>query len=393
MMRAGQWLLAMFLGAALATVSFVAGAVWSGRAAVPGAAPASVVPAGLATAARLVQPRGDLAADEKATITLFEASSPSVVYITTLAVQQDLFSMNQMEIPRGSGSGFVWDRAGHVVTNFHVVLDADAAQVTLADHSTWPARLVGQAPEKDIAVLKIAAPAARLRPIPIGSSDDLRVGQKVFAIGNPFGFDQSLTTGIISALGREITAVTGTPIRDVIQTDAAINPGNSGGPLLDSSGRVIGVDTAIYSPSGASAGIGFAIPVHSVQWVVPELIAHGRIERPALGVELAPDPLVRRLGLTGALVLRVEAGTGAARAGLRSTRRDLLGRWQLGDTIVAVDGKPVDTSADLNLVLEQKRPGDTVRVTLLRDGRRLDAQVKLGPGRETAAAAEGRETE
>ncbi|RME12519.1 MAG: 2-alkenal reductase, partial [Bacteroidetes bacterium] len=238
-----------------------------------------------------------LAELERATISLFENAAPSVAYITTSKLQRDFWTYDVYEIPAGSGSGFVWDKKGHIITNFHVIEDASKAQVTLADHSTWDAEYVGGAPEKDLAVLKIKAPAKLLNPIPVGSSDNLMVGQSVFAIGNPFGLDQTLTTGVISALGREIKAADGTPIRGVIQTDAAINPGNSGGPLLNSSGSLIGVNTAIYSPSGASAGIGFSIPVDEVRWVVPELIKNGKIIRPSLGIDYASQTTARRLGV------------------------------------------------------------------------------------------------
>jgi S1-C subfamily serine protease len=327
-----------------------------------------------------VAPRGDLDADEKENIALFERASPAVVFITSIAVRQDAFSLDSTEIPQGSGSGFVWDAQGHVVTNYHVVAGADVARVTLADQSSWDARLVGWAPEKDVAVLKIDAPVARLHPLPLGTSEDLRVGQKVFAIGNPFGLDQTLTTGIISALGREIQSMSNVPIRDVIQTDAAINPGNSGGPLLDSAGRLIGINAAIYSPSGASAGIGFAIPAHSVEWAVPDLIQYGRIQRPSLGVESAPDTLMRRLGLEGAMIYRVTRGSGADRAGLRGLQRDVLGRVRLGDVILTLDGQPVQSGGDLLLALEGKKAGQTVRVGLLRDGRKTEVEVKLdGP--------------
>ncbi|MGH7811140.1 MAG: S1C family serine protease, partial [Candidatus Binatia bacterium] len=236
-------------------------------------------------APRAVSPRGELMAGEKSIITLFKQASPAVVNITTLGVERDLITLNQYQIPQGTGSGFVWDTTGNVITNFHVILNADAAQVTLSDQSNWRARVVGVAPDKDLAVLKIDAPANKLQAIPIGTSKDLQVGQSVFAIGNPFGLDQTLTTGVISALNREIESVTRRPIQGVIQSDAAINPGNSGGPLLDSAGRLIGVNTAIYSPSGASAGIGFAIPVDTVNRIVPELIRSGKITRPGLGVQ------------------------------------------------------------------------------------------------------------
>ncbi len=382
-MRAGRFLLTLILAAVIAGGGFAAGVAWSQRAETPEAVEPAAGP-------RQASLRADLGEDEKKRIALFETASPSVVFITTLAVQQDLFSMNVMEVPQGSGSGFIWDRAGHIVTNYHVIAGADAAQVTLSDHSGWPARLVGTAPEKDLAVLRIEAPANLLRPLAIGTSDDLRVGQGVLAIGNPFGFDQSLTTGVISALGREIDSVAGLPIRDVIQTDAAINPGNSGGPLLDSAGRVIGVNTAIYTPSGASAGIGFAIPVHAVQGAVPDLIAHGRVQRATLGVELAPDTVLRQAGLEGALIFRVARGSGADQADLRGTRRLPLGRWQLGDVIVGIDGKPVRSSADVFLALEEKKAGDTAELEIVRDGRRAKARVVLGGSGEAREAERGR---
>jgi S1-C subfamily serine protease len=219
-----------------------------------------------------VVPRGDLAADEQDTIQLFNSASPAVVHITTHELKRDFFTRDVFEIPRGNGTGFVWDKQGHIVTNFHVIESADTAHITMSDQTTWSAKLVGIAPDVDLAVLKIDSRVTDLQPLPIGTSHDLQVGQKVFAIGNPFGLDQSLTMGLISALGREIKSRTRRNIKNVIQTDAAINPGNSGGPLLDSSGRLIGVNTAIVSPSGAYSGIGFAIPVDTVNRVVPDLI-------------------------------------------------------------------------------------------------------------------------
>jgi S1-C subfamily serine protease len=326
---------------------------------------------------RAVTPRGDLAEDEKTTIAIFRQASPSVVHITTLDVRQDAFSLDLFQIPRGTGSGFVWDQDGHVVTNFHVIQGADAARVTLADQSSWSARLVGSYPDKDLAVLVIDAPRDRLRPIPVGTSHDLQVGQKVFAIGNPFGLDQSLTTGVISALGREIESVTRRPIKDMIQTDTAINPGNSGGPLLDSAGRLIGVNTAIFSPSGAYAGIGFAIPVDEVNRVVPQLIRHGKVTRPGLGVQVAPDQLARQLGLQGVLIFEVQPDGPAAQAGLRPTRRDANNRLQLGDVIVALDGRPVRSVNELLDVLEQHQVGDTVPLKILRDGEERQVSVSL----------------
>jgi S1-C subfamily serine protease len=328
--------------------------------------------------ARPVVPRAELTAAERSVTSLFEEAGPSVVYITSIALRRDFFRLNVMEIPRGTGSGFIWDEDGHVVTNFHVIRGGNRVEVTLSDQTTWEAKLVGVAPEKDLAVLRIDAPRERLRPLRIGASEDLLVGQSVLAIGNPFGFDQTLTTGIISALGREIDSVDGVPIRDVIQTDAAINPGNSGGPLLDSAGRLIGVNTAIVSPSGGYAGLGFAIPVDTVNWVVPELIANGHISRPTLGVELVSDHATRRLGLEGALVGRVVRGGGADEAGIRPTYRSRSGRWVIGDLITAVEGVRVRSSGELRLALERRSAGETVTVTVNREGRGVDLEVRLG---------------
>ena len=328
-------------------------------------------------AARSVAPRGELWSDEKSTITLFRQASPSVVNITAIGVQRDLFTLNLYQIPQGTGSGFIWDKSGNVITNFHVIQEADAAQVTLGDQSTWKARVVGMAPDKDLAVLRIDAPADRLRPIPVGTSKDLQVGQYVFAIGNPFGLDQTLTTGVISALGREIESVTRRPIQGVIQTDAAINPGNSGGPLLDSAGRLIGVNAAIYSPSGTSAGIGFAIPVDTVNRIVPELIRYGKVTRPGIGVQIAEEQLAERLGVTGVLVVDVVPGSAAAKAGILPTRRESSGRVRLGDVIVAIDGIKVESPNDLFLLLERYKIGDVVNVSLLRDGKIVQTKVAL----------------
>ncbi len=328
-------------------------------------------------APRTVAPRGELSQAEKATISLFRQASRSVVHITAISVQRDLFTLNLYQIPEGTGSGFIWDNSGNIITNFHVIQNADAAQVTLSDQSSWKARRVGVAPDKDLAVLRIDAPANRLQPIVVGTSKDLQVGQSVFAIGNPFGLDQSLTTGVVSALGREIESVTRRPIQGVIQTDAAINPGNSGGPLLDSGGRLIGVNTAIYSPSGASAGIGFAIPVDTVNRIVPELIRSGRVTRSGIGVQIAEDQIAERLGVTGILVVDVMPGSTAAKAGIRPTRRDASGRVHLGDIITAIDGKKVESSNDLFLVLEKYKVGDVVTISLLRDEKPVEIRVTL----------------
>ena len=326
---------------------------------------------------RAVVPRGDLAPGEKSTIALFRQASPSVLHITAISVQRDLFTLNLYQIPEGTGSGFVWDHNGNIITNFHVIQNADVAQVTLGDQTTWKARRVGVAPDKDLAVLRIDAPANQLQPIPIGTSKDLQVGQSVFAIGNPFGLDQSLTTGVISALGREIESVTRRPIQGVIQTDAAINPGNSGGPLLDSAGRLVGVNTAIYSPSGASAGIGFAIPVDTVNRIVVELIRYGKVTRPGIGVQIAEEQIADRLGVKGILIVDVVPGSAAARAGIRPTRREGSGRVRLGDVITAVDGKKVESPNELFILLENYKVGDVVNVSLLREGKNVQTKVTL----------------
>lgn len=315
-----------------------------------------------------IMPSGNLADDEKATIQLFRQSSRSMAYVTTSALGRDRFSLNVLEIPRGTGSGFVWDSDGHIVTNFHVVEEGNRWKVTLADQSTWDAEIVGVAPDRDVAVLKVKAPRNRLEPLLVGTSQNLEVGQKVFAIGNPFGLDQTLTTGVISGLGREIRARTGRVIEEVIQTDAAINPGNSGGPLLNSAGELIGVNTAIYSPSGASAGIGFAIPVDAVKRVVPQLIAAGRVTRPGLGVRVAAENITQRLGIEGVLVVNVVEGGPAEKAGLRPTRME-QGDVELGDVIQAVNGKKVTSSDELFARLEQFDVGDTVKLTILRGAR------------------------
>lgn len=325
---------------------------------------------------RAITARGDLAADEKNTIEIFRASTPSVVYITSIEVRRNLFSLNVYEIPQGTGSGFIWDKEGRIVTNYHVIGSASRVEVTLADHSTWKATLVGVAPDKDIAVLQIAAPADRLYPLPIGESANLQVGQKVFAIGNPFGLDQTITAGIVSALGREIKSATNRTIQGVIQTDAAINPGNSGGPLLDSAGRLIGVNTAIYSPSGGSAGIGFAVPVDSVNRVVPEIIRYGRIIRPGIGIQVANDKIAQRVGINGILIINVIPNTTAEAVGLRGTSR-VQGEIVLGDIIVAVAGEKVVTYDDLRNVMDRYRVGDSIVLTVERNGEEIEVPITL----------------
>jgi S1-C subfamily serine protease len=324
---------------------------------------------------RTVLARGELDAEEKATIDLFREASPSVVSITRVALRRDFMS-NVYEIPEGSGSGFLWDDQGHVITNFHVIKGADSAQVALDDHTSWEARLVGAAPDKDIAVLKIDAPVSALRPLPIGTSRDLLVGQKAFAIGNPFALDRTLTTGIVSALGREIRGVGGRMIPGMIQTDAAVNPGNSGGPLLDSAGRLIGMNTAIYSTSGGSAGIGFAVPVDTINTVVPQILRHGNINRAGLGVVPASDADAKHLGIQGVIIAAVSQSSAAERAGLRQAYLDSRGRLR-GDVIVGIDGKSIDKTDDLFRVLEGRSKGETVKVTVLRDGKRIEVPVTL----------------
>ncbi|ONI19572.1 hypothetical protein PRUPE_3G285500 [Prunus persica] len=328
----------------------------------------------------VVTPPRKLQSDELATVQLFQENTPSVVYITNLAARQDAFTLDVFEVPQGSGSGFVWDKDGHVVTNYHVIRGASDLRVTLADQSTFDAKVVGFDQDKDVAVLHVDAPKDKLRPIPIGVSADLLVGQKVFAIGNPFGLDHTLTTGVISGLRREISsAATGRPIQDVIQTDAAINPGNSGGPLLDSTGSLIGINTAIYSPSGASSGVGFSIPVDTVNGIVDQLVRFGKVTRPVLGIKFAPDQSVEQLGVSGVLVLDAPANGPAGKAGLLPTKRDAYGRLILGDIITSVNGKKVSNGSDLYRILDQCKVGDKVTVEVLRGDKKEKIPVVLEP--------------
>jgi S1-C subfamily serine protease len=328
---------------------------------------------------RPVAERSDLDSEEKHTIALFKGAQRSVAFITTQVEQVDYWTRNVFEVPSGTGSGFVWDDRGHVVTNYHVVQGSDSQKVTLGE-TQYDAKTVGFARDQDIAVLRIDAPPSKLVPMRVGTSADLQVGQKVYAIGNPFGLDYTLTNGIVSALGRTIQGVSGATIFDVIQTDAAINPGNSGGPLLDSSGRLIGVNTAIYSPSGASAGIGFAVPVDTVARIVPQLIADGRVKRPVLGVGLDPSLstlVTRRLNVGGALIREVYDGTGAADAGLRGTRVGQGGRIIPGDIVQEIDGKAVKSTGDLQGRLTDYKPGDTVTLTVWSEGKTRKVRIRL----------------
>jgi len=358
------------LGAALVTAAaFLA---W------PGLTISQAAGKGEATA-RTVSPRAALAADEQANVDLFKRASPSVVHITSLGVQRDMFSTRVQQVPRGTGTGFVWDNAGHIVTNFHVIQDATGAKVTLADQTTFDAKVVGFFPDRDLAVLRIDAPKDKLPPLAVGSSRDLQVGQRVYAIGNPFGLDQTLTKGIVSALNREIESFNQRTIRGVIQTDAAINPGNSGGPLLDSAGRLIGVNTQIASPSGASAGIGFSIPVDEVNRIVPRLIRDGRYVRPALGVAAAARGTGRQLNLPdGVVLVEVAPGSAAARAGLVAFKRGSRGEIVAGDIITAVGDDKVADLDDLLTLLERRQPGDNVNLSVWRNGQVRKQNVVLG---------------
>jgi S1-C subfamily serine protease len=332
-----------------------------------------------AASPRPVTPRGALPAAEQAVVERFKESKASVVYLTSLAYQQDLFSLDVQAVPLGTGSGFIWDTAGHIVTNFHVIQDAREVEAALSDGSRHRAVLVGVAPEKDLAVLKLQDVAGhKLRPIPIGTSGDLQVGQSVLAIGNPFGLDQTLTTGVVSALGREIQSATRRRITGVIQTDAAINPGNSGGPLLDSAGRLIGINTAIQSTSGSSAGIGFAVPVDTINRIVPQLIARGQAVRVDVGFDAVPDSWIASSDVpAGVVVGRVRRGGPAERAGLRGLTRQGRG-YALGDVIVAVDGTPVKDADRFMDLVEAASSRGSVQLELLRDGRRVKVTLAFG---------------
>ena len=320
--------------------------------------------------------------DEQNNIAVFEQSSPSVVFVTNTQLRRQRFSLNVMEIPRGSGTGFVWDRSGLIVTNFHVVYGANKITITLQSNKSYEAEVVGTAPEKDIALLRIDAPEEELQAIPLGDSSSLAVGRKVLAIGNPFALDTSLTTGVVSALGREIKSITNRTIKNVIQTDAAINPGNSGGPLLDSHGRLIGVNTAIYSPSGASAGIGFAIPVNTLKLIIPQLLEHGRLMRPVIGIETLTDYWTRRLRVKGVAILSVREGLPADEAGMIGVREDWRGNIHLGDVIIAINGESVTNEDSLLSELEQYQPGHTIKVTTLRDDEIHEYEVTLAAPEE-----------
>ncbi len=327
---------------------------------------------------RVVTPSpAELGADERATMAVFERATKSVVFIANTAIQRDPWSFNLFEVPQGSGSGFVWNKQGHIVTNFHVVYGANSVTVTLADRTEHKATLIGADPDHDVAVLQIRAPEEALSPLTVGTSQDLARRTESIGDRESVRLDHTLTTGVVSALGRTIKSLSNRTIEGVIQTDAAINPGNSGGPLLDSAGRLIGVNTQIVSPSGAFAGIGFAVPVDTVNRIVPELIKYGKLIRPGLGVSLVPDAMAKRWGIKGLIIGKVSRGCGAEQAGLKGARETVDGRVELGDIITAVEGKPVGTLDELMDVMEQHKVNDQVTVEVLRGTRRERVSVTL----------------
>ncbi|MEO6080524.1 MAG: trypsin-like peptidase domain-containing protein [Steroidobacteraceae bacterium] len=337
--------------------------------------------AAVEAAPRPVTPRSNLTVEEQANIAVFEKWKSSVVYISTSQRVVDFWTRNVMSVPRGTGSGFVWDEQGHVVTNLHVIRGAADATIKLADGRDYPATLVGASEAHDIAVLRITVPDRRPAPLAIGTSGDLRVGQKVFAIGNPFGLDWSLTIGIVSALDRSLDGEDGGVIRHLIQTDAAINPGNSGGPLLDSGGRLIGMNTAIYSPSGASAGVGFAVPVDTVNRVVPQIIATGHYSAPSLGIEVddaLSRAVERELGVVGVAVLRAGKGDQTLRGARLGPRNTVVP----GDVILSIDGKIVRTAAELAATLDDYKIGQQLKLQVWREGRRIDVLAAVRQGEE-----------
>ena len=321
---------------------------------------------------RIVVPRGDLSDFEQVTIEVFEASAPAVAFV--YSEQPTNGRVGPRGSAAGTGSGIVWDAAGHVVTNYHVVQNASRILVRLGAGDAMTATLVGAAPDYDLAVLRLVDAPVGLRTLPIGSSEDLKVGQTVFAIGNPFGLDRSLTSGIVSALDRDLPTETGREIRGVIQTDAAINPGNSGGPLLDTSGRLIGVNTAIITDTGSYAGIGFSVPVDIVNEIVPQLIRDGRVPRLGIGISVLSEEVSAGLGVNGLVIANTVPGTPAARAGLTAMDRQ---SGRVGDVIIAANGQPVRDLSDFVAQLETVGIGNSVDLTILRDGRRRSVDVEV----------------
>lgn len=319
----------------------------------------------------------DLVSNEQNNINTFRKTSKSVVFVTNSQLRRNAFSLNFQEIPSGAGTGVVWSKNGLIITNFHVVKNASKVIVTLWDQSSWPAIPVGVAPYKDLAVLKIDAPEKILFPLGLGDSKKLEVGHKVLAIGNPFGLDTTLTVGVVSALGREIE-VSGNKIKDLIQTDTAINPGNSGGPLLNSKGELVGINTLIYSPSGASSGVGFAIPVNTVKRIIPQLIKYGRIMRPSIGIHPLPDNIALRLGVQGVIIHEVIKNTPAFKARLTGIRKDRGGNLILGDIIIKIDQYKINNFNDLLTALESFEPGDDVILQTIRDKQLKKFKLQLG---------------
>jgi len=333
-----------------------------------------------AAAAQDTQASGNsrLTEDERNTIEIVRKTRNSVVYITNLQYVRDFFYSSDQPVARGSGTGFVWDDEGHLVTNFHVIDEGDKFMVSLPDQRQVEATLIGRDATKDIAVLKLGQRVAGLAPVTIGTSRDLQVGQKVIAVGNPFGFDHTVTTGIVSALGRSMLGAGDVTIRDMIQTDASINPGNSGGPLLNSSGELIGMNTMIASPSGASSGVGFAVPVDTIGKIVPQIIRFGKVTRPDIGgVQFVRDEIARRAGLEGAVVLQVSRGSQAYELGLRGLTRDNYGRLLVRDVVTGIDSKKIGSWDDLFSALDGYKIGDTVTLTLEREGKARRVAIQL----------------
>ncbi len=328
---------------------------------------------------RSVTARGELSLTEKTNIEIFQQSSPSVVYITTLEDTLNLWTRDITRIPRGTGSGFIWDRQGHIITNYHALQGASAVRIRLSDQRTFNATLIGASPEHDLAVLRIPVTTNMPKPLAIGTSHDLQVGQITYAIGNPFGLDQTLTTGVVSALNRSLRNHNGSSIEGLIQTDAAINPGNSGGPLLDSAGRLIGINTAIYSPSGAYAGIGFAVPVDTVNRIVPRIIKDGHYQRPKLGITINENlnkEITKELGILGVAVIEIQPNSAAQKSGLSGLtiqNNTIIS----GDVIVGIDQHKIETTQMLLSTLEKYNIGDTVEVKLFRNNQVIEVSLTL----------------
>lgn len=315
--------------------------------------------------------------DEQNTVDIFDSAAPGTVFVTQNQIVRDRYTMRATEVPAGSGSGFIWDTNGHIVTNYHVIDGSSHLTVTLYNQKTYPAKFIGGEPRKDIAVLKIDAPADELTPIPRPNDGyELAVGQKAIAIGNPFGLDHTITTGIISAMGRDQLGYGGVTIRDMIQTDASINPGNSGGPLLDSNGQLIGMNTMIYSKSGTSAGIGFAVPFSTIKRVVPQIIRTGKAQQIGLGISILPDAIARRNGIEGVVIRTVASDSPAERAGLRGVEHHFR-RTYIGDIIIGIDDQKVTNYDTLYNALDEHQPGDTIQVKIRREGRVMSVPVEL----------------